>query len=276
MHKDLKQALNKMVDILKSDERCIGGWHFGWVSRGMMDEHSDYDPIFLIKSESFNEFEAGIPKLMKNISDELIICWAEDFNNDFIKNICCAIRVGEKLHQIDFFMMNTNNLDDYMCKLHYEGSTKENIIFDKTGETAALLDRELSLDDRNYDHLKIMDTYWFHVIMLVKYFKRKDIFKLIKNIDILFHAHTDLLLSRYDTLSWGGWESKVKHCVPAEKQEYLKAYFTQADIFSILTAVRKGISFFMVDSEDICRENEINYIESVACKVISYFNKELD
>ena len=60
--------------------------------------------------------------------------------------------------------------------------------------------------------------------MLIKYFKRKDIFKLIKNIDILFHAHVDLLLYQYDTLDWGSWESKVKHCIPDDKKQHLKSY----------------------------------------------------
>lgn len=60
--------------------------------------------------------------------------------------------------------------------------------------------------------------------MLIKYFKRKDIFKLIKNIDILFHAHVDLLLYQCDTLDWGSWESKVKHCIPDDKKQHLKSY----------------------------------------------------
>lgn len=34
MHKDLELAFHKVVEILKVDERCKGGWHYGSISRG--------------------------------------------------------------------------------------------------------------------------------------------------------------------------------------------------------------------------------------------------
>ena len=62
MHKDLTSVFTKMVDILKADERCVGGWHFGSVSRGMADMYSDYDPVFLIRGKDFESFAEDIPK----------------------------------------------------------------------------------------------------------------------------------------------------------------------------------------------------------------------
>jgi len=110
--------------------------------------------------------------------------------------------------------------------------------------------------------------------MLVKYFKRKDIFKLLKNInDFLFHAHVDLLLSRYDTLDYGAWETKVKLCVPEEKQEHLKMYFTQVEITAIKTAIEKCMILFKNDSEEICKERGIDYPVSISNQIIAYFNK---
>ncbi|MBA9086626.1 hypothetical protein FHR92_003106 [Fontibacillus solani] len=110
---------------------------------------------------------------------------------------------------------------DLMCRQHCKGCTRDDIIFDRTGEIAEFLDRGYRTDNYIPDPVRAIDTYWLHTEMLIKYFKRKDLFKLIKNIDVLFHAHVDLLLSHYDTLDWGSWESKVKHCVPEEKQQHL-------------------------------------------------------
>jgi hypothetical protein len=140
----------------------------------------------------------------------------------------------------------------------------------------AFLDKGYTTDNYVPDTVRAMDTYWFHAMMLVKYFKRGDIFKLFKNIsDFLFHAHVDLLLSRYDTMDWGAWETKVKNCVPDEKQEHLKMYFITADIPVIQAAMKKCLLTFKKDADEICGVKGINYPETVSRQVISYFNKNV-
>jgi hypothetical protein len=275
VHKDLVLAFEKMIQILKEDMRCKGGWHFGSVGREQSDIYSDYDPVFLVADNDFEDFAAGVPKIMAEISDELLICWAEGFNSNSFKNFCCAIRIGCNIHQLDFFIINNDYQDDWMCKLHCKGCTRENIIFDRAGEVTLLLDKGYSAENHIPNTVRAIDTYWFHVVMLIKYFKRGDIFKLIKNIDILFHAHVDLLLSRYDTLDWGGWESKVKHCVPMEKQEHLKVYFTLADLNALESAIKKGIILFKNDAEEICEDKRIDYSKLIPQQIISHFNKEI-
>jgi len=273
MHKDLTLAFNKMIDILKTDERCFGGWHFGSVARNMTDEYSDYDPVFLIDSKGFESFANDIPKLMADISDELLICWAEDFNNNCFKNFCCAIRIGANIHQLDVFMVNNDEQEDWMCKMHLSGCTEDNIIFDRTGETALLLNKGCSVENHVPDTMRAVDTYWFHAVMLVKYFRRGDVFKVLKNIGILFHAHADLLLSKYDTMSWGDRESKVKHCVPVGKQEHLKVYFASADLTALKSAVRKGMKLFESDAAEICKSKGVDCPKLMPGQVIAYFNR---
>lgn len=53
MHKDLEIAFQRVVEILKKDERCKGGWQYGSISRGEEDIYSDYDPIFLVADKDF-------------------------------------------------------------------------------------------------------------------------------------------------------------------------------------------------------------------------------
>jgi hypothetical protein len=150
-----------------------------------------------------------------------------------------VLRIGEDLHQHDFFILNAGRADAWFCRQHLKGCMRKNIIFDRTGEVGTLLDKGCRTDNDIPSTVRAMDTYWFHVTMLIKYFKRRDVFKLIKNIDILFHAHVDLLLSRYDTLDWGAWETKVKHCVPEEKQKHLLEYSAAADFTALEAAVRR-------------------------------------
>lgn len=275
MHKDLELAFDKVIKALKEDLRCKGGWHYGSISRGADDEYSDYDPVFLVGDNDFEAFAKDIPKVLSAASDELLIFWGEDFNDDHFKNYCSIIRLGENLHQFDFFVVNADYPEEWMCKQHLKGCTRNNIIFDRNGEVGKLIDRGLRTDNFIPDTVRAIDTYWFHTEMLIKYFKRGDIFKLIKNVDILFHSHVDLLLSHYDTLDWGAWESKVKHCVPKDKQEHLKAYFSPVDLESLKSSMKKSMNLFQSDAEEICASKGIAYPNRISSLVISYFNKQL-
>jgi predicted nucleotidyltransferase len=275
MHKDLEFAFNKVVEILKEDKRCKGGWHYGSVSRGASDIYSDYDPVFLVEDKDFAAFDADIPKVISEVCDELLIFWGEDFNDEHFKNYCTVIRLGNNLHQFDFFVVNQDYPNEWMCRQHLKGCTRENIIFDRTGEVAELIDRGLRTDNYIPDAVRAMDTYWFHTEMLIKYFKRKDIFKLLKNMDIIFHSHVDLLLSQYDTLDWGAWESKVRYCVPKEKQEHLMAYFAPADFKELENAMKKSMILFKQDEEEICKEKGIDYNQNIADQIIEYFNRRM-
>ncbi|MNI71650.1 hypothetical protein D3C73_1275330 [compost metagenome] len=120
-----------------------------------------------------------------------------------------------------------------------------------------------------------MDTYWLHIEMLIKYFKRKDLFKILKNLDVLFHAHVDLLLSEYDTLDWGAWESKVKHGVPQELQEHLRLYGAKADFPELEAAVKAAMASFYEDARAVCRSKGIAYPDSIPQQIMTYFHRRL-
>lgn len=275
MHRDLEAAFERVINILKKDDRCKGGWHYGSISRGEEDLYSDYDPVFLVADKDFQSFDQDVASFLRSASDELLILWGESFNDDHFKNYCSIIRLGENLHQFDFFIINQDFPEDWMCRQHCKGCTSENIIFDKNGEVTEFLGRGYRTDNYIPDPVRAMDTYWFHTEMLIKYFKRKDIFKLMKNIDILFQSHRDLLLAQYDTLDWGAWESKVKYCVPVEKQEHLKAYFTRADFDELEAMIKKCILSFQSDAKELCQERKIDYPDSISEQVIEYFNRRL-
>lgn len=276
MHKDLESAFDEMVEILKKDQRCKGGWHYGSISRGAEDIYSDYDPIFLVSDKDFEQFAEDAPSIFAKVSEELLIFWGESFNDEHFKNYCSVIRLGNNLHQLDFFIINADYPEEWMCRQHCKGCTRDNIIFDRDGEVAEFLDKGYRTDNHFPDPVRAMDTYWFHLEMLIKYFKRKDMFKLIKNIDTMFHAHVDLLLSQYDTLDWGSWESKVKYCVPEEKQQHLLSYFTKTEFGDVEAAVKRCITLFRQDAEEICKIKSINYPDTIAQQVISYFQKRMD
>lgn len=166
-------------------------------------------------------------------------------------------------------------MENWWCRQHLKGCTRENIIYDKNGDVGLLLDKGLRTDNYIPDPIRCFETYWFHVEMLIKYFKRKDIFKIIKNIDFLVQSHVNLLLSEYDTLDWGAWETKVKKCVPADKQAHLLVYFTTPDFESYKQSIITGYQLFDEDAKEIFQKKGLVYNENIANTVMTYFKREL-
>lgn len=275
MHQDLVNGFGRMVEAVREDGRCKGGWHYGSVGRGMSDEYSDYDPVFLVSEAHFEGFALDVRRFVSRACDEIVISWPEGYNGPTFKNFCNLVRIGDRLHQLDFFILNADRTDDWWCRQHLKGCTRENIFFDATGEVGTLLDRGLRTDNPAYDPARCFDTYWFHVEMLIKYFRRNDVFKLIKNVDMLFHAHVDLLLSEYDALDWGAWETKVKKCVPEDKQSHLLAYFAQGDRESYARAMTRCMGYFDADAAEVFAKKGIEYPARVSRLVSEYFAREV-
>jgi predicted nucleotidyltransferase len=276
MHQDLVIGFQRMIEAVKLDERCKGAWHYGSVGRGESDLYSDYDPVFLVADENFEGFSQDVKRFVEKACDELLINWAEDYNSEYFKNFCNLIRIQEKLHQLDFFILNADKTENWWCKQHLKGCTRKNIIFDRNGEVGLLLDKGYRTDNYLPKPERCFDTYWFHIEMLIKYFKRNDLFKIIKNMDFLFHSHVDLLLSEYDKLDWGAWETKVKKCVPQDKQIHLQTYFTKANIENYILVIKECMVYFDRDAKEIFHKQGIKYPGNISNLVMDYFNREVN
>ena len=267
MNQNLMNAFYKVVNVLKNDSRCHGGWHYGSLGRGLDDEYSDVDPIFLIKGDYFEEVAQDLPNIMKLACDNLVIFWKESYNNDELKSFGCDLEIDGKYYQFDIFIINDQKTDAWFCKWHYTDITLENIIFDSDGEVTKLISNAPKGVIFERDINNIITTYWHHVHMVIKYFLRQDYFKLHNNFNIIMESHADLLLAKYDTITWGSWHSKIKHCVPIEKQLHLKKYFDSTNFEEMKENLKQSIEWFCEDSKSICKEKNIPYPEIFEDKI---------
>lgn len=274
VHPDLRAGFETMVEYIKNDGRCKGAWHYGSVGRGESDEYSDIDPVFLVPGPDFEGFAADAAKFARRACDELLISWAEDYNGPAFKNFCNLVRIKDGLHQLDFFVLNEDKRDDWWCRQHLKGCTRANLVFDSDGRTGALLDLGLTTDAYDPDPRRCFDTYWFHAEMLIKYFKRGDVFKIMKNIDFLLHSHADVLLAVHDSIDWGGWETKVKRCVPREKQAHLLKYYSTPELPALARTIKECMADFDADAREAFRIKGIPYDGRVADLVIGYFRRQ--
>jgi len=258
MNDVLMHAFEKLTEIIEKDKRCLGGWHFGSISRGMDDEYSDVDPVFVIDGRYFEEFDNELPQLFEKICDRVVICWPMFYNNDEIKAYGFDIQIDGKVFLFDIFLINSLKTESWGFREHSTGIKEENIIFDRDGVIAEIVKNAPKGEIPIRNVSQIIDTYWFHIHMITKYFSRQDYFKILNNINVLMNAHTELLLSEYDCITWGGWESKLQF-IPSEKQEHLKLYYRLTDLDSVKNDLKTSMNWFSEDAQEICLSKGLNY-----------------
>ncbi|MBD5103978.1 MAG: hypothetical protein HDT47_03835, partial [Ruminococcaceae bacterium] len=82
MNQKLMEILNDFTDIMKSTDGTLGAWNFGSASRGMADEYSDADIVFLVEGGKFKETENSLEALLSRACDKVMLCWEEGFNGE--------------------------------------------------------------------------------------------------------------------------------------------------------------------------------------------------
>lgn len=272
MKKALEVMRERLVTLLKKDERVLGGWYFGSAARGLADVHADLDIVLVIAGQAFADFDSALSDKVQACCQQVLINWPESFNHDAIKNYAMDVLADGELCTVDVFLLNSHRLNDWWCRLHYTGTKQEDVFFDRDGSIAALIHTAPPGEIPYRDVSRLVDTYWHHVIMIQKYFLRRDYFKLIKNLQILFETHVELLLSAYDKIPWGGWDSKAKY-IPAEKQGTLKQYFASCEMSVIYENLICCVQAFSRDAKEIFLHRQLGYPHAAETQAIDFLKK---
>jgi len=64
-------------------------------------------------------------------------------------------------------------------------------------------------------------------------------------------THASLLLSAYDTITWGGCASRLRY-IPGDKQEHLKLYGCDMDFARVRENLYRSMKWFDEDVCEIC------------------------
>ena len=273
MNQTLEKIYEQLLAEMKEEEDVLGAWDFGSATHGLSDEYSDVDVIFLVKGNAFQRMNEKLPAYMKSVCDEVILCWPETFNNDAITNYGHLIKKGDEFLQFDVFLMNADQLDDFMCRLHYTDLKEENVLFDRTGDVRKLVQAAPKGTLWSSDLKALNETYWFHVNMTIKYLKRQDFFKLNHLMRILMDTHVSVILTGYDRIQWGGTANKL-HFVPEEKRRHVMKYGCVEDFEVNRRNLLKEMSWFEEDYGDVCRIKGIPAQAEPAKTVKEIWNKQ--
>lgn len=228
MNQDLKNIFDKFIEKTKSMDEVLGAWNFGSEMHGKADEYSDVDVVLLVDGAAFPQMEQTVDTVLSEICDDVLLRWEEEFNSEAIVNNGYILKNNGVLFQFDVFLINNDMIDDFMCRIHYADLTENDIIFDKRGDVKRLSDNPPKGCLWSADIDRLQRTYWYHLNMAAKYLLRHDFFKLEGIFRTLYDTHASLLLSAYDSITWGGSASKLNY-IPGEKQEHLKKYYCTGD-----------------------------------------------
>ncbi len=277
MNKTLQQIFNKSIQLLRQDDRCLGGWHFGSIMRGNSDEFSDVDPVFLVNDEDFNSFDADIPRLFQKIGAKCLMIWPEEFNSGNLKNYAVLIEDEEdNVLQYDITFLNKSKVYKSLSKIFYQGCNESHIIFDKTGEVKELLQDKQEEKSMQVDVLHQVEKYWLFCFMMVKYYKRNNKFKMLNGMQELFQTHTNLLLSVYGKAFWGDLPSIIKNNIPEEKQEYLLHYFCEAELENIKKHLFLVMEYFSEDARMVCEKSGLEYEKKTEQSIRDYMERNME
>lgn len=262
LNQDLLKIFHEFIEIMQNTEGVMGAWSFGSLLHGLTDEYSDIDVVFLVEDSYFSATEESCSTILEEICDKVILCWEEDFNNHTIINNGYLLKMGEDIFQFDIFLLNNSYIDDYMCKIHYSELSAEDIIFDNDDMVLSLCEKKIRGELWPDNIERLMKTYWYHFNMTAKYLLRGDYFKLNGVMRTLFDVHASLLLTAYDTITWGGVENKL-HFIPEEKQKHLKNYYCTGNFKMDRENLMMSLEYFEGDLQEICQSKTVDYDPSI-------------
>ena len=258
MNKNLDKMRTDFIEQIKLSEAVLGAWNFGSETHGLSDEYSDVDIILLIEGKQFEIFAGALDSYLHKISDEILLCWPESFNSEAIINNGYLLLKNDRIFQFDVFLLNSERIDDFMCRIHYTDLKESDIIFDKKGLVHELVSAGLKGNCWNDDIVRLEDTFWYHANMTSKYLKREDYFKLRNVINTLFETHLSMLLTGYDKITWGGSANKL-HFIPKEKQNHLKIYYFSENFEQVKEKLIECMNAFRADAREVYELKSMNY-----------------
>jgi len=271
MNNSLKKIFNETIRIFKEDPRILAAWHIGSAAAKCDDQYSDVDPVFMVKREYFDEVDRELKTILGAVSSKIHLWWAEEFNNDTIRNYAVLLE-SEGIHQYDITIMRESDQYEGMAGAFFESLNENNVIFDK----ANLLKNRVSPgiagnppsqhDPAQVRHL--IEKYWLFVFISVKYFMRKSVFKIAYARDELRTIHLRVLQMSAGGGDWSWWPQSIEKNLDSNQKNEFLSYFSAPDMDSLKEGFIKHIRAFSKDATAFCNINHIEYPESLENNVM--------
>lgn len=269
MHKQLRYVFEKTVELFKADPRVLAAYICGSANSSHEDELSDVDPVFILRPEVFDEFEAELLGIFEGLCDEILMWWPERCNCKGHKNFAILFYAEENLLQYD---INIHAVPDKL-PIPIE---PEQFLFDKAG----LLDvRNHPVPERigNERILWLINAYWIWIYIHAKYLRRRDIVKLDYVQRQLFTIHLELVGVLHETVRRHPWEPlALKTLQDKSLRDTLTSYLLHDSPESVRTKLPRQIERFASFARGLCQTCGLDYPARAESEIRRHLQKAIE
>jgi hypothetical protein len=278
MKPSLRDIYRTTVETYRADPRVVAAWEYGSAGKGTEDEHSDVDPVFVVRDEDFRAVHEELRPLFEGLSARIVLWWPEGFNAVDITNYAIFLEPkggpGDML-QYDMTIASVSSVRSGFGK----------VLLTKCGGIEQLFDKEGLLEEvlrattpERYAPTKLLwdiERYWVYVYIHVKYLARSDTFKLAYAQETLREIHMAVLRSFYPDSYWGWWPWTAKNVLSAQEQEHILRYFGPPDARAVAMALRRESTDFGADARRACAAWGLDYPLRLEGEITAYLAREV-
>jgi predicted nucleotidyltransferase len=253
MHQVLLDSLERLRQRLEHDDRCLGMFLSGSMANGSADEWSDVDVVAVLRDEQYAELKAEFRAICAADCGPILV-WLPEGERDESVNFAFLFEVEDRVHLYDFSIFSANALRQAAWL------RPDHILFDKDGSLAAAAGREVHATATFLpDTLRHqINNYWVYLYLNGKYYKRRDVYKMLYVQGVIFQTHLKVLHAFYPQAEWNWWARDI-HQLPAAQQDELLVYFSAASPDAIAQALSREMDLFSWDAQVACQRWQVAY-----------------
>jgi len=255
----LRAVYERSVGLFRADPRVLAAHMSGSVGTEREDEHSDVDPVLLVKADDFDAFDRDLPVLFRQLGVKPVLWWPERINCETLRNYAVLFELEGELLQYDITISAAG-----------EGTRAPvrpgRVIFDK----ADVLQVVGQSHDCGFSPERLrwtVEMYWLYVFIHSKYLKRGDRLKLVAAQHELLHCHLEVLLALDPEVSRDWWPIMAERVCQGRTEQVCLSYLAGVDVIAAGRALPTQMMRFSQDARAACRKWCVEYPADLEARV---------
>lgn len=234
----------------------------GSVGTEREDRYSDVDPLFLVRSECFDELDRDLPTVFSQAGVSPFLWWPERINCDTLRNYAVLFKVDGKPVQYDITIAAAPAGQTWTVR-------PDQVIFDIAGVLRMAPPAEpcMHTPERLQWHVQI---YWIYAYIHAKYLRRADPFRLAAAQSELLQAHITILHAVHPEVASDWWPVVAGQLRGPGEREALLAYCGHVDAAAIAASLPGQMDRFSRHARAACLKWSIEYPRAAEAGIRPY------
>ncbi len=247
----LSVSLARLQAHFDADPRCVAMYLWGSLGSGAADAFSDVDAAIVVHDPHFSAVKAELRGLCESLCGPLLV-WLPEGEKAASVNFAFLFNDHDKVLLYDFYVSSLSAAGEG------PGENLKVVLFDRAGifneplpgaPIAAISASSLSAE---------IDNYWTYMYLNGKYYRRRDVYKMLYVQNVLFNTHLRLLQA-LEGKPRGNWWARDIHELSDAYQNDLRLYFGSSDAEAIARTLWQKMDLFSAHAQAICARSGLEY-----------------